>query len=78
MSALLMTTRPSLTTAVVSCARCGHAMTAAAWDTLPMERTLTSAEVGGHLITWPNDAIVEVRRCSGCDGPIARRTHTAR
>ncbi len=49
-------------------------MTAAVWHALPKERTLTPADVGGHVLTWPNDAVVEVRRCAGCDAPIARRT----
>jgi hypothetical protein len=72
MSAMPMTTRLPITSAV-RCARCGHSMSSAIWRALPTERTLTSADLGGHILAWPTDAVVEVRRCAGCDAPIARR-----
>jgi hypothetical protein len=62
---------------VVRCARCGHAISLDAWRGLPRERTLTRADVGAYVSGWPADAVVEVRRCAGCDTPIARRARAS-
>jgi hypothetical protein len=41
---------------------------------MPSERTLTRADLTGYVNEWPANAVVEVRSCAGCGGPIARRT----
>ena len=63
---------------VVRCARCGHESTAEEWRARPSVRTLTSAELVGHVKPWPADAVVEVRACAGCGGSMARSARAAR
>ena len=57
----------------IRCARCGHSCSAEAWRARPTERTLTHVDLGGCVIAWPADAVVEVRACVGCGKAIARR-----
>jgi hypothetical protein len=57
----------------VRCARCGHSCALDAWRALPVQRTLTSVDLGACVSTWPAGAVVEVRACTGCGAAIARR-----
>ncbi len=54
------------------CTACGRTYRAASWCELPTVRILTSAEVHAHVTTWPEDRVVAVRTCSGCNAPMAR------
>jgi hypothetical protein len=62
---------------MVRCARCSRSWTAQTWRALPKERTLTHAEVSAYVSDWPQRVTVEVRACSGCGHPIARRAELA-
>jgi hypothetical protein len=62
---------------VVQCARCGHACAADSWRSRPTERTLTSSDLAGCVVAWPDDAVVEVRGCPSCGASIARRRRRA-
>jgi hypothetical protein len=57
----------------VRCARCSRSWTAQTWRALPKERTLTHADVAAYVSDWPQRVTVEVRACSGCGHPSARR-----
>jgi hypothetical protein len=57
----------------VRCARCGHSCAPEVWRALPVQRTLTSVDLGACVSTWPAGAVVEVRACLGCGAAIARR-----
>jgi hypothetical protein len=59
-------------TGIVRCARCGRSWTAEGWQQLPLERMLSSQDVAEHVSTWPADAVVQIRSCTGCGGAIAR------
>ncbi len=59
-------------TETVRCARCGRSWTAELWMQLPLERMLSSQDVAAHVSAWPTDAVVQIRHCTGCGGPIAR------
>jgi hypothetical protein len=58
---------------VVRCARCGYTCPADVWCAQPPQRTLTRADVAGHVLGWPADAVVEIRACARCGASIARR-----
>jgi hypothetical protein len=59
-------------TETVRCARCGRSWTAELWQQLPVKEMLSSADVSAHVSAWPEDAVVQVRVCTGCGGSIAR------
>lgn len=61
----------------VRCARCSRTWPAQTWRSLPKERTLTHADVAAYVSEWPPSMTVEVRICSGCGAPIARRAEVA-
>lgn len=65
-------------TEIVRCARCGRSWPAEAWSQLPLQRMLGATDVAAHVSTWPADAVVQIRSCTGCGRAIARTAHTVR
>jgi hypothetical protein len=61
------------TSLVVSCFACGASYSPDRWSELPRVDTLTGSELRQYLLRWPNGSVVEVRSCSVCDKPMARR-----
>jgi hypothetical protein len=51
------------------CVKCGRQ---AAWESLPLLEELPPALLRTHLLHWPHDLRVQVRRCTGCGAPTAR------
>jgi hypothetical protein len=60
-----------------TCPRCGADHR---FDELVLLDVLSPARLVGIVTSWPPDAIVEVRRCSRCEAPVARTavSHSAR
>ncbi len=64
------------TTAAAPFARCGGcalSFQAGEWHALALVDTLTSSDITSHVLTWPVDAAIEIRRCAGCGRSIARK-----
>jgi hypothetical protein len=57
----------------VSCFACGESYSPDRWSGLPRMHTLTGTDLRQYLLTWPKGSVVEVRSCSVCDKPMARR-----
>ena len=56
-----------------SCGTCGKTYTRDTWRDLPISETLTPAAITLHVVRWPANQAIEVRRCRGCGGRIARK-----
>jgi hypothetical protein len=57
----------------LSCASCGVSFTREAWLALPLAETLSPGSITHLVVRWPATLTIEVRRCSGCGGRIARK-----
>jgi hypothetical protein len=56
-----------------ACARCRSGYDGTSWETLPLLTRLGAIEVRSFLISWPDDAFIEVRSCASCGGHMARK-----
>jgi hypothetical protein len=52
------------------CGACTSRFSLAAWRALPVVQRLTPA--ASLVVRWPAGVTIEIRRCSGCGGSIAR------
>jgi hypothetical protein len=51
--------------------RCGARYPGTAFEALRPVRILEHAEIAPLVVHWPDDVIVDVRACAGCEAPIA-------
>jgi hypothetical protein len=61
----------------LSCGSCGVSFTRDAWLALPLAETLSPGALTHLVVRWPAKQSIEVRRCSGCGGRIARKVADA-
>lgn len=48
------------------CGKCGEIYVEAAWVNLVVSMRIEPAEVRRHVVHWPDELCVEVRRCAAC------------
>lgn len=57
-----------------ACASCGRAFSKKAWFALELVETIPPAAIARHVLRWPFEQTVDVRRCV-CGGSVARTAH---
>lgn len=60
-----------------TCAGCGAVYDGAAWRRLVVLERIEVAELRRLVMSWADDACVEVRACGRCQRPVATRAVTA-
>ena len=56
------------------CGSCGRSFTEDEWRALPLAQTLDPVAIARHVVRWRPQRSIEIRRCGGCAGSIARTT----
>ncbi len=65
-----LASRPSST---LTCGACCKTYDEAAWRALAVSERIEPPEVRRVLSHWPDDLLIEVRRCKGCGRTIAAK-----
>ena len=59
------------------CGRCRAEYGEDAWRALECVDRIVAARVRGLVTVWPDDVVVDIRRCRACGGAIARKQPAA-
>ena len=56
-----------------SCGKCGRVHPSCGWGELELIERMHLERLREIVVAWPAEMAIEIRRCNGCGGSIARK-----